>query len=538
MPSPSHVAYRAGMTAWFRTHGTEPDVAELLTFHQDALLVLWHLDLTPCLPILLTGYAPQPRGGDPWDPLVLLRCLLLALLVGQPSINRWVDELAASRVLRVLAGLLTSKRKRPGVGTFYDFFHRLHDGPQRRTCEHQTQPSLDERRRSKDPQHRKPIEPPPPKEKKQRGGRRRKNEPAPPVIDPAVTAKLVAELDAARTVSNPADFLARLGALLLNTGVLESARRGLLGDLDRIVAGGDGSPLRTGGSKHGKRLCDHPKRERCGCPKQFSDPDAQWGYDNQRKCFFYGHHFYEISVSSQGHDLPLAIRIDPGNVGDFTASLYTYERLYKNLAALPLAITTFVADAGHDAEPIYRYLLDRGATPIIPLKEKAPAKHPVRPTVTLSPRGIPTCEAHVELSPWGSSGPRSKVFVCPVKAHKLKACPLAPPDQPNWVCRPDAKLAPVVNLHVDDNPRLCPPVPRNHPNFQKLMDLRSGCERSNSAKKECFKLEAARHRRSSFWLIRLHLIALLQHAKAWVAHDDAADLVSFLLGQKPQPLAA
>jgi hypothetical protein len=37
--------------------------------------------------------------------------------------------------------------------------------------------------------------------------------------------------------------------------------------------------------------------------------------------------------------------------------------------------------------------------------------------------------------------------------------------------------------------------------YADLMKLRSGTERSNSVKKEAFALEAARHRRSSFWLI-------------------------------------
>lgn len=36
-------------------------------------------------------------------------------------------------------------------------------------------------------------------------------------------------------------------------------------------------------------------------------------------------------------------------------------------------------------------------------------------------------------------------------------------------------------------------------------------------KKPFFKLEDARHRRKSFWTIRLYLMAILQHAKAWVA---------------------
>ncbi len=52
-------------------------------------------------------------------------------------------------------------------------------------------------------------------------------------------------------------------------------------------------------------------------------------------------------------------------------------------------------------------------------------------------------------------------------------------------------------------------------------------------KKGRFKLEAARHRGASFWLIRLHLIAILQHALAWVADADASALVGELLGRAP-----
>ena len=52
-------------------------------------------------------------------------------------------------------------------------------------------------------------------------------------------------------------------------------------------------------------------------------------------------------------------------------------------------------------------------------------------------------------------------------------------------------------------------------------------------KKLAFKLEDARHRRASFWLVRLHLIAVLQHARAWVSDGSADRLVAHLLGRNP-----
>jgi len=56
--------------------------------------------------------------------------------------------------------------------------------------------------------------------------------------------------------------------------------------------------------------------------------------------------------------------------------------------------------------------------------------------------------------------------------------------------------------------------------------------------KEPFNLIAARHRRSSFWLIRAHLNALLQHGRAWVAKKDANGLVDHLLGRDVNRQAA
>ena len=85
--------------------------------------------------------------------------------------------------------------------------------------------------------------------------------------------------------------------------------------------------------------------------------------------------------------------------------------------------------------------------------------------------------------------------------------------------------------------RLFPLIPRNSERYKTLYKLRSGTERSNNLKKGVYALPGCRHRRASFWLIRLHLAALLQHAKAWVAEMDARAFVAALLGE-PQEAAA
>jgi len=549
--SPGHEQYRTFVEDWFKEHGAEPDVAAQLERHKEAALVLWHLDLEPARPVLARCYAENPRGGVPWDPVVKLRSLLAALLVGQPSLNKWPKDLAGSRVLRVLAGIEQDRVRmveegcsledvpvRPGVGTFYDFLHHLHDGPVRSCCHCGVErPSETERRRSQVARKlRKKL-----KEQKAaqkcRAGRPRKTDPAlseqqEPAALETVTATLLRELEAARDLPNPNDLLERLAELLLQTAVLESARRGLLGDLQALVVSGDGSSLRTGASPFGRRVCGHTRFDKCECEKVFSDPDAEWGWDPHHRCFFFGHRFYEIATGVAGHDLPLALSLDPGNAHDTGASLRTMERLYKVLRTQGWAIGTYIADSGHDAEGVYRYLLDRQASPVIPLKDAAVARHPSHPDVRLSRRGVPLCKAGVEMAAWGTAGKHRQLFLCPVKAGKQDCCPLAPEGDTAWRCRPELKWGPTVAVNTWDNPRLCPPVARNTHRFEQLYKLRTASERSNSVKKETFGLQTARHRRSSFWLIRLHLIAILQHARAWTAAEDANGLVNHLLGRR------
>jgi len=552
MPSLGHQQYQDSIREWIETCGDQPGVAETLYFYQDTLLVLWHLDLEPARTVLERCWSQNPRGGWPWDPVVKLRTLLLSLLVGQPSLNKWAKDLSGSRILRVLAGIEQDRERmvragrdpgaariRPGVGTFYDFLHHLHDGPIRKTCEHIERPSETERRRAKTPRRlaRKAALPKKPARKR---GRPRKGEERPREETLSATQRLVEELDRVQDLANPTDLLQRLSEILIEVAVQESGRRGLLGDVHSLVLGGDGSMLRTGANSQGKRICGHPFNERCSCPRIYSDPDAQWGWNAHRKLWFFGHHFYEISASVEGHDLPVAIGLEPGNGSDFTASLRVYDRFIKNLAERTdgWRIGTYIADAGHDAEPIYRYVIERGAVPVIPLKADAPATHPRRPDLRLSKRGVPLCQAGVEMAPWGSAGKDRAIFICPVRGGKCERCPLAPEGQDDWHCRPDLTWGPTASVKISQNPRLCPPLPRNSSRFRELYNLRSGTERSNSVKKETFRLEAARHRRASFWLIRLHLIAVLQHAKVWVANEDARALVDRLLGRGEERMVA
>jgi hypothetical protein len=61
----------------------------LLSEWLEAALILMDLDLEPARPILESLYSPDPRGQKPYDPVRMLRALLLMVLLKYTSITKW-----------------------------------------------------------------------------------------------------------------------------------------------------------------------------------------------------------------------------------------------------------------------------------------------------------------------------------------------------------------------------------------------------------------------------------------------------------------
>jgi hypothetical protein len=80
-------------------------------------------------------------------------------------------------------------------------------------------------------------------------------------------------------------------------------------------------------------------------------------------------------------------------------------------------------------------------------------------------------------------------------------------------------MGPFVYIKSTDDPRFYPPLPRESPEFKKLMNLRSCCERSNSTKKVTYHLGERPCRSDAHYLVRLYLVSIIEHARAWLAED-------------------
>jgi len=259
-----------------------------------------------------------------------------------------------------------------------------------------------------------------------------------------------------------------------------------------------------------------------------ADPTADWGWDSYRDVYFFGHTYYHHVISTSGHDLPVHVTIGPASETDFTLSLKSLDRFLKACRdhELPLTVSSVAYDAGHDALGIYEYLGAQSIDPVIALNPRT--GQPPSPTgtaTTVNEQGIPLCPAGLPMRRHSRTPNHRLLFHCPVKrpthrdgAHAWNAspdqCPL------KVLCQPDTKMGPVVSIRADSDPRLYPPIPRHTARFQQIMNLRSGCERSNATKKIVHHLGQRPCRSATHFLVRLFLVSIIEHAKAWLAEDQ------------------
>jgi len=482
---------------------------------RDAALVLLRLNLDPARPLLQPLYAPGPRGRPPYEPLCMLRALLLMLLLHYKSIPTWASDLRRHPRLAHIAGFAPFHT--PAAATFYDFIDRLEDGPYAPPCPHRVRPS-----RQRKGRHRRHLK----HEKTERHAAKH----ADLRQADSVSERLAKDLLATAEQPRPQDFLRRLEDLLFTCGVLPSAQRGVLGDLQALVLCGDSATLPTGASPHGRPTCDCRAQGlfRCDHARFYRDATATWGYDAYRDTYFFGHRYFQHCVVTEEHTLPLQVLLEPAHATDFTMGPTSLDRLLKTCTThqLPITVRAVVYDSGQDALGIYHFVQAKQIAPVIALNPRR-GEHPV-PTGTatqVNDHGIPLCPAGLPMRRHSHDPQRARLYYnCPVKrptrqdghvqwVSHAEACPQ------QVLCQPDTQMGPVVYVRTDDDPRLYPPIPRDSTDFKALMARRTGCERSNSLKKVTYRLGERPCRSATHFLVRLSLVSLLEHAQVWLAED-------------------
>ncbi len=513
---PTHESYQKSISEtlakWARRQSRKPN-PEMV----EAALMLMRIDLDPLRPMLTALYSSATRGRPPFDPVRMFRALLLMSLLRETSITNFAEKLRQKPRLATLAGFAPFET--PCVGTFYLFIDRLENGPFQPKCAHRI--PLADLRHGK---HLRDLR----QEKADKEIRRKQ------ILDEcdSITRGLKDQLIAAALQPRPDDLLKRLEDSLFTTALIPSARRGMLGDLDRLVTCGDGSALVTGASPYGKPSCQCRKQGKydCKCPRFYADRTANWGYDSYREVYYFGHTYYQHVVSFGGHDLPIHVLIGQASESDFTFSLKSLDRFLKACFEheLEVSIHAAVYDSGHDSFGNYEFVGAKGINPVIALNPRK-GQHP-KPTGTaerVNDRGIPICPAGLEMRRHSATPNHRIVFNCPVKrpTHEegktvwrsyVAECPQ------KVLCQPLTQMGPTVYVRSDSDPRFYPAIARDSAEYKKLYNLRGSCERSNSTKKVTHKLETRPCRSDTHFLVRLYLVSILEHAKAWLADDRNA----------------
>jgi hypothetical protein len=463
----------------------------------EAMVRIANLDFL--VPILVPLYSVAGRPAR--DPIPVLRSLLVMCHLGVSSITQWVYRLEREPILAQLCGL--DPRRLPGVGTFYNLFHRLtQSGPSRPVVLRSLQRPKGAKKGKKAPPR--------------RSGtvgrilrRLRRHPPKPPF-----------------TVLQS----------ILRHVVGQSAQRGLLGPDLRPAVAIDGSPLVSGADGHGHRICGCKKEDPCTHPlRRYADPGARIGWDSHRNRFFYGRHLSAVVAAHGGHDLPIYLRLFQGGRHDSVAGAVAFieaEQLY------PEGFSRFVGDSAFDAAPIYVYLDERGTDAVIDLNERevdsqaqaqkterrrfpradrkprerrGRGKRPLaeREGITLDSTGHARCrEGHALIKRGSSHAGHYTQWRCPLSTN------------PDLTCtRPCFYESHAASLPKD--PRLQTRIPRGTAAWEAAMDTRTAAERLFSHLKCALGLGNGRHRSDSVWAVHTLIAALAMHIQAWAGVLDA-----------------
>ncbi|MFQ5641950.1 MAG: transposase [bacterium] len=438
-----------------------------LLVYSDLIGKFWITILDPIRFVVCFTYSEKGRKAR--DPVCMFRSLLLMLEYGEESITEWVKTLKAMPLFAILSGF--DPDDVPGIGTFYDFLHRLW------LCE-------DKRTKILKGFSAKP------KKKKDKDER-----PHPDIVRKIV--KRVIKYQEYPTPKQPYDLF---NQILKTCFVLPSAEKGLLGDPQNLSISGDGTKIKTGARHYGKKVCEC--KEKCNCKRVFQDGDATWGFDSYRKVWVYGRTLYEITASDSPNDLPVFLKLTQCQRHDSVSGVYALDETRKFYPEF--TFKEFQGDAAHDAYGIYQLLALWETEAIIDHNLRNQGNLTYKAPLEITPEGVPICAEGEKMTYAGFCRDRQRnKWRCPRKTNK---------DAQNKTCAcSSSDYGRVIYTYPKDNLRHFTKIPRGSPKWKRKYNKRSASERNIKRKKIDYQIESAKARSTPIWFARCILTACCQH---------------------------
>lgn len=430
-----------------------------------------NLDTMPA--IIRPLYSSTGRKADQQD--IVFRMLILTILTNK-TFGKIVHQCRHRPIFQALIGLPANDTV-PGLGTLYDFMHRL--------VPLNEKPQMKKLKKPKKDKSLKKGEKLPEKKKKRTY---------------QLKEKLDKGLSLARSPERPLQLLFR------KLAVEPSVACGLLSK--SLVVSGDGTCVPTGANAQGVKVCDCRKEGNyyCRCPRRYSDPKATWGRDSHNELYFYGYSAYLLchhdAVSKT--DLPLLLRLYEAARHDSLSAMFAlseFKEIYPDFT-----MTYFLSDSASDNYPTYDLLEEQKTMPVIPLNDIA--KEPLYPGPISYAKGIPICAGNLPMVHNGYCPDRNRIkWRCPAKMRKDCTCPLKEPCSPSNYGR-------TIYTKPSDDPRLFTIIPRESHRWKTLFKDRSACERINKSLLIDYGIEHSRVRTKHRIYISLTCAAIILHLKA------------------------
>ena len=250
--------------------------------------------------------------------------------------------------------------------------------------------------------------------------------------------------------------------------------------------------------------------------KVVSDPDASWtvknsasGMDGEEWHFGYKYH----AVADATHDLPISGFVTTAKRNDSPLLPRVLDRAASEHEWF--APQHVIADRGYDANSNHKAVIERGAIPIIHIRDmKKSAKHSQDRYLegVYTHLGVPTCLGMIPMEYIRSDPKHGHLYRCPRGGCQLK-------NRKGVVyCRDEYWVK-----QDKDNPRLFGPVRRDSPEWKAIYRQRQSVERVFKSLKESRRLEA--HFVRGIRKIALHVaMSVLAYQATALAHLRAGEL--------------
>ena len=416
-------------------------------------------------------------GPPPRLPSCMFRSYLLSLAFGIASITDWVDAMRVTPFYAIVSGF--SPDDTPGVGTFYDFFNRLWDSPHKNLTGY--------------------IQPVRVKVKKpDKKGQKADS------VERETTQELIERLSHTDFSIDEQPY-ATLFSIFQVCFLNQSFLSGIV-HLDNLTLSGDGTPVVTAARERSHKICSCVANgiAHCSCPRSFSQPDCDIGWDSSRNLFYSGYDLYLLTDTR--HDLPLFPLLHPASKHD---SHGFCEAFFRFLSFLPQCKPSrLTLDSAHDVMSIYTLCNSLSITPFIDLNPRNMKNaSSTSGNITIAPDGIPVCSAGVKMKTNGTDLKRHYAkFRCPRMQNGKCLC-----DAP---CS-SAKFGRTFSLPMQTNLRLYNSPPRSTAQWKNVYNSRTASERANKRIKNDYSLEAGHYLSTQMWYIRVYAIVMSLHMDAW-----------------------